>query len=225
MRLNYKEGAFKMKKKVLHSITLLLAIVIIAVGIYSAPIIETGYSMYKNAIAEKSLEEAINKVRSDDSYIELEDVSDRFVSEVLKSEDKRFYYHPGIDIIATIRAVYNNIREQSFAQGGSTITQQVAKNLYFSFDKKMERKVAEVFVVADLERMMTKDGILELYLNIAYFGEGCYGLKEAAEHYYNASPKSLSPEQVSALVFTLKSPNNYNPNVYESKNNRISAKY
>lgn len=204
-----------MKKKIVLSLKTMLLICTIAAGIFMAPIISTGYSMYQDAVKETTLEEAVNKVRASENYIELEDVSDMFVSEVLKSEDKRFYDHPGIDFLATGRAMYNNLKEGSFVQGGSTITQQLAKNLYFSFDKKLERKVAEVFVAADLEKILTKDEILELYLNIAYFGEGCYGLQEASNHYYGVTPKSLSTEQVSSLVFTLKSPNNYNPNVYQ----------
>jgi membrane peptidoglycan carboxypeptidase len=215
VRLLLSLGGDHMKKKILFLAAMLLIAAVIVIGIYSAPIIANGYSMYKNAISEKSIEEAINKIRNDDSYLKFEDVPEGFVDEVLKSEDKRFYSHVGIDFIATARAMYQSIKERSYAEGGSTITQQVAKNIYFSFDKKLERKVAEVFVAADLEKTLTKNEILELYLNIVYFGEGCYGLEEAANHYYGATPASLSSIQISALVFTLKRPNDYNPNVYK----------
>lgn len=203
-----------MKKRALRVIAVLLIICVIAIGVFTVPIVKKGYSMYKNAISEASLVEVINKVRSDDSYIRLEDISDSFITEVIKSEDKRFYSHPGIDVIAISRALLHSIQELSWVEGGSTITQQVAKNLYFSFDKKLERKVAEVFVALNIEGTLEKDEILELYLNIAYFGEGCYGLKEAVAHYYGVSAGSLSSEQISALVFTLKRPNDYNPNAY-----------
>ena len=215
MRFLLKLGGEDMKKRILHPLAILLIVVAIAMGIFTVPIVINGYTMYKHAISEKSLEEAIRLVRNDDSYIKFEDMPDRFIEEVIKSEDKRFYSHTGIDFISIVRAMYHSIKEHSFAEGGSTITQQVAKNLYFSFDKKLERKVAEVFVAADLEKMLTKNEILELYLNISYFGEGCYGLKEAATHYYAITPASLSSQQVSALVFTLKRPNDYNPNVYK----------
>jgi len=204
-----------MKKTILRFIGLVLIICIIGIGVYSAPIVATGYSMYKEAVSKTSLEEAVNKVKGSDNYIELKDISDEFAAKVVESEDKRFFEHKGVDIKAIIRAAYRSMREQSFAEGGSTITQQVGKNLYFSFDKKLERKVAEVFVAADLEKMLSKEEILELYLNISYFGEGCYGVKEAAKHYYGVSPKSLSSEQTAALVFTLKRPNDYNPNAYQ----------
>ena len=206
-----------MKRKILRAITILLFFGIVAMGILAAPIATSGYSMYKNAISETSLQEAIDKVRNNDSYIKLEDVPENFAAAVVQSEDKRFYKHGAIDMISIGRAVYHNVKELSFAEGGSTITQQLAKNLYFSFDKKLERKVAEVFVASDMEQLLTKDEILELYLNVAYFGEGCYGLKEAANHYYDSTPMDLSSQQVAALVFTLKSPNYYNPNAYAAE--------
>lgn len=205
-----------MKNIILRFIAILLTACIVATVIYAVPIITAGYSMYKSAVNEKSLEEAIQQVQDDNSYIKIEDIPDSFISEVIKSEDKRFYEHAGVDPIAITRAFYRSMRERSYAEGGSTITQQVAKNLYFSFEKKLERKVAEVFVAAKLEGMLTKDEILEIYLNVAYFGEGCYGLKEAAKHYYGVTPKQLSPEQISALVITLKRPNDYNPNANRS---------
>lgn len=204
-----------MKKRIfIRSFFALVIIGIILLVAFSAPIIKSGYDMYKNAINNKSLETAIEEVRNKENYIKIKDISKKFTQEVLKSEDKRFYYHYGFDLLATARAMYNNLKAKSFAQGGSTITQQLAKNIYFSFEKKYERKVAELLVSIDLENMLTKEEILELYCNIAYFGEGCYGVKEAANHYYGVEPNALSNEQISALVFTLKSPNNYNPNVY-----------
>ncbi|MBU5425988.1 transglycosylase domain-containing protein [Tissierella pigra] len=204
-----------MKKKIIVLIICIFLMGIFALGIFTAPTIITGYEMYKSAIDNTNLEDAINQVRDDENYIELDKISDDYLKLVLKSEDKRFYYHFGIDFIAIGRAAYNNLKADSLVQGGSTITQQLAKNLYFSFDKKYERKIAEVFVAIDLEKMVTKDEILELYCNIAYFGEGCYGIKEAANYYYGVDPIELSTEQSYALVYTLKSPNNYNPNVYK----------
>ena len=106
-----------------------------------------------------------------------------------------------------------NVVARSTVEGGSSITQQLAKNMYFSFEKRYERKVAELFVAFDLEKSASKDDILEMYCNIAYFGEGCYGLREATLHYYNLEPLEISTEQAASLVKTLKSPNYYNPNM------------
>ncbi|KXL52431.1 penicillin-binding protein 1A [Anaerotignum neopropionicum] len=180
------------------------------------PIVTKGYDMYRNAVNLESISDKIENLKQDDSYVTIDEISEEFKKQILQSEDSRFYHHFGIDPIATVRASVHNIQAGSFVQGGSTITQQLAKNLYFSFEKKLERKVAEVFVVFELEHLLTKDEILELYCNVVYYGEGCYGLQEATEHYYNISPDELSEEQASALVFTIKSPNYYNPNVYEN---------
>lgn len=205
-----------MRKSVLKITLVFIIIVCIAFCIKIYPNINKGYEMYKSAITEKSIEEVVKEYKEDENYIKLEDISEEYISLLLKSEDQRFYQHLGFDPIAMTRAMYHNIQLGYFAEGGSTITQQLAKNMYFSFEKKIERKVAELFVAIDLEKELTKDEILELYCNIAYFGEGCYGIKEASNHYYGVNPSELSKEQASALVFTLKSPNKYNPNVYES---------
>lgn len=204
-----------MKKKILNFIICVFLISIFVLGIFAAPAISTGYKMYKSAINDRSLEDAINQIKDDENYVTLDKISDEYLKLVLKSEDKRFYYHFGVDFIAIGRAMYNNFKAHSLVQGGSTITQQLAKNLYFSFEKKYERKIAETFVAINLEKMLTKDEILELYCNIAYFGEGCYGLRKAANYYYGVEPIDLSAEQAYALVYTLRSPNYYNPNVYK----------
>lgn len=175
-----------------------------------------GYDMYRNAVGLQSITNKVENLKQDDSYMTIDKISEEFKKQIIQSEDRRFYYHFGIDPIAMARATMHNIQERSFVEGGSTITQQLAKNLYFTFDKKLERKVAELFVAFQLEHMLTKDEILELYCNVVYFGEGCYGLQEASEHYYNISSDKLSEEQASALAFTIKSPNYYNPNVYEN---------
>ena len=203
------------KKKVRISILVLALIGLIAGIIKISPTVVTGYEMYKTAIETMSISDKVEEIRQDENYITFDEIPEEYINQVLKSEDKRFYYHLGFDPISTTRAMANNIMAGRFEQGGSTITQQLAKNMYFSFEKNYERKVAELFVAFKLEKELTKDEILELYCNIAYYGEGCYGLKQAAEHYYGVDPLELSEVQIVALVLTLKSPNNYNPNAYK----------
>ncbi|WOO37903.1 biosynthetic peptidoglycan transglycosylase [Anaerocolumna sp. AGMB13020] len=203
------------KKKVRISILVLALIGLIAGIIKISPTVVTGYEMYKTAIKTMSISDKVEEIRQDENYITFDEIPEEYINQVLKSEDKRFYYHLGFDPISTTRAMANNIMAGRFVQGGSTITQQLAKNMYFSFEKNYERKVAELFVAFKLEKELTKDEILELYCNIAYYGEGCYGLKQAAEHYYGVDPLELSEVQIVALVWTLKSPNNYNPNAYK----------
>jgi membrane peptidoglycan carboxypeptidase len=210
------KGVILMKiKKVRISILVLALIGLVAGIIKISPIVVTGYEMYKTAIETMSISDKVEEIRQDENYITFDEIPEEYINQVLKSEDKRFYYHLGFDPISTTRAMANNIMAGRFEQGGSTITQQLAKNMYFSFEKKYERKVAELFVAFQLEKELTKDEILELYCNIAYYGEGCYGLKQAAEHYYGVDPLELSEVQIVALVWTLKSPNNYNPNAYK----------
>ena len=105
-----------------------------------------GYDMYKDAIAQVSLEDKINEIRSKKSYTLFSDLPETYTDAVLSVEDHRFYGHIGIDPIAITRAMVNDVKAGCFVEGGSTITQQLAKNLYFTQEKKMERKAAEVFM-------------------------------------------------------------------------------
>jgi membrane peptidoglycan carboxypeptidase len=203
-----------MKKKFIWIFSLIIISAFILCFTKAMPIISSGYKMYQSAVKENSVESVVDNIKEKEGYFKLDTIPKEYIKELIQSEDKRFYYHFGMDPIATTRAMFNNIQAGTFVEGGSTITQQLAKNMYFSFEKKMERKVAEVLVAFELERNYSKDEILELYLNVIYFGEGCYGVKEAANHYYGVEPQYLNEEQIGELVFTIKSPNNYNPNVY-----------
>lgn len=185
---------------------------VVLASIKLIPLIRGGYEMYQTAVEEKSIEDRIQEVRDRKNYCSFEEISPMYLENVVMSEDKRFYKHNGIDMIAIARAAYYDLKARAFVQGGSTITQQLAKNLCFSFEKRMERKIAEVFVAFDLERKLTKKQILELYCNIAYYGEGCNGIKEATLHYYGVEPEDLSLKQSSVLTKTLRRPNDYNPN-------------
>lgn len=171
-----------------------------------------GYRMYQDAVFVQSVEEKAEQIRSREGYIAFDDISEAFISELIYREDRKFYCHLGVDLTAIVRAAWHDLQAGSFREGGSTITQQLAKNLYFSGEKELERKVAELFVAFDLERVFTKEEILELYCNVVYFGEGCYGVNEAAEHYYGVSAADLDEGQAQALVYTLKCPGYYNPN-------------
>ena len=194
--------------KIKKTITLILAIIIM---ITSSSIIFKGFSIYKEAVNEIPLEKRIEKLKNRKNYTKLKNISNDFKTLVIESEDSEFYSHFGINIESTLRAIIVNTKNLSFKQGGSGITQQLAKNLYFSFEKKLSRKVAELFVVFRLEKNYSKNEIFEFYCNIAYFGHGNYGIKGASLYYYNVEPKDLTLNQSKVLVKTLKSPSNYNP--------------
>jgi membrane peptidoglycan carboxypeptidase len=202
----------KTDNKKFKKIFLAIVIVFLILLMSLIPTIIRGYRMYESAIREMSIQEKVLEVRSDASYATLEEISPLFLLGVLESEDQSFYRHKGIDFKSTSRAVLTNLKARKLIEGGSTITQQLAKNLYFTFDKTFERKIAEIFVVRRLENQLSKNDILELYCNIAYFGEGTYGIEEATIFYFNKMPRDLSPDQAKILVKTLKSPSYYNPN-------------
>ena len=129
-------------------------------------------------------------------------------------EDSLFYKHNGIDIQGIIRAFVVGITHGgNFSEGASTITQQLAKNLYFTQEKKMERKVAEVFMAFALERDYSKNEILELYVNTIYFGNGYYCIKDASEGYFGKEPEDLTDYESTLLAGVPNAPSKYSPTV------------
>ncbi len=126
-------------------------------------------------------------------------------------EDRRFYEHTGFDPIGIARALVADLREGQARQGASTITQQLAKNLFLSSDRTMERKAQELLYAVQLERTYSKKQILGLYLSRVYFGSGAYGIEAASQRYFNKSAARLSLREAAILAATLKSPTNYNP--------------
>ncbi len=130
---------------------------------------------------------------------------------VVAIEDARFYEHRGVDPIGIARALLADLRQRSFVQGGSTITQQFIKNAYISDEKTLDRKVKEAALAYQLERKWSKDKILNEYLNIIYFGEGAYGIQAAARTYFGIPASELDLAQTALLVGVPKSPSNYSP--------------
>ena len=126
-------------------------------------------------------------------------------------EDVRFYEHAGVDPKGIMRAVIANITNKGVSEGGSTITQQLAKNAYLTQDRTLKRKVQEVFLALQLERKYTKDEILELYLNQIYFGQGAYGVQAAAKTYFGKNVEDLDLNECAMLAGIPKSPNYFSP--------------
>lgn len=143
--------------------------------------------------------------------LRVDQMSPHLVKAVLAIEDRRFYGHWGVDPIGLLRAIYTNIRRGGVAQGGSTITQQLAKNLFLTPERTMTRKAKEALMALYLERRYTKDDILAAYLNRAYFGAGAYGVDSAARVYFNTSARDLTLEQAAMLAGLLKAPSRYTP--------------
>ncbi|WP_293853240.1 transglycosylase domain-containing protein [uncultured Alsobacter sp.] len=149
-------------------------------------------------------------IRHDDS-IALEEFPDHFVKAVLATEDRRFYEHFGIDVIGTSRALMANARASGVVQGGSSITQQLAKNLFLSNQRSIERKIKEAFLALWLEFHLSKREILKLYLDRAYMGGGSFGATAAAEFYFGKSIKDVSLAEGAMLAGLFKAPTKYAP--------------
>lgn len=196
-----------MKKLLFKMIIILLVIITGFCGYYGY----LGYQIYQDKIQEQSLSERVNQLNSKEDYVTLDQISPIYKEAVLESEDRRFYKHGPVDYYGLARAMFINITTFSFKEGGSTITQQLAKNLCLSFKKNLSRKFAEVFIAKDLEDHYSKDEILEMYLNITYLGEGNYGIQAASQYYYHIDAIDLNKQQCDILVKTLKRPSVYNP--------------
>ena len=148
----------------------------------------------------------------DDSY-KLEDFPDYLIKAALATEDRRFYDHWGIDPIGTARALMVNAQGGGVVQGGSSITQQLAKNLFLTNERSLERKIKEAFLAVWLEFHLTKDEILKLYLDRAYMGGGAHGVVAAADYYFGKSAKDVTLAEAAMLAGLFKAPTKYAPHV------------
>ena len=170
-----------------------------------------GYDMYRDAISQQPLSARVEEIRDMPHFTPYSELPDFYRKAVLSIEDHRFKKHGGIDPIAICRALWRDLKTRSLAEGGSTITQQVAKNMLFTQDKKIERKAAEVFAALALESDYNKDEIFELYVNTAYFGSGYYGIYAAAMGYFHKQPFALSDYEAAMLAGLPNAPSAYSP--------------
>lgn len=211
----------KIIKKILI-ITLLILTFIGAIYIYK------GHELYKQALEKISITDKVAKIQSDENYTKLEDMSEFYKNAVIAVEDRRFYKHGAIDPIALARAIYSNIKAKELREGGSTITQQLAKNIYFTQEKSALRKIAEIFMAYDLEKNLDKDTILELYLNTSYFGDGYYCVAKASRGYYGKEPKDMNRNEASMLAGIPNAPSAYCPtkhlNLAKKRQNQVLDK-
>ena len=145
--------------------------------------------------------------------IPLEDFPDHLIKATLATEDRRFYEHFGIDVAGTFRALLTNVRAGGVQQGGSSITQQLAKNLFLSNERTIERKIKEAFLAIWLETRLTKNEILKLYLDRAYLGGGAFGVDAAAQFYFNKSAKDVTLSEAAMLAGLFKAPARFAPHI------------
>ena len=191
-------------------IVLILFIAIVTVAIV---VIADGYGLYKDVLEEVSLENKVKEVRKDEDFVSLTSLPTKYQQAVIAVEDHRFKEHGAIDLIAIGRAIWVNIIHFELREGGSTITQQVAKNLYFIEDNSnpIKRKIAEIFMAYDLEKNYQKDEILEFYVNTIYFGDGYYGIEEACQGYLKKPSKDMTLYEATMMAGIPNAPSVYAP--------------
>ena len=140
----------------------------------------------------------------------------------LAAEDMRFYDHRGVDVVRLFGALMANLREGAYAQGGSTITMQLIRQSHLSTQKTIARKLEEMWLAIQLERQMSKDEILSMYLNYIYFGNGAYGIQAASQTYFGIDAQDLSLAQAASLAASIKAPSFYSPSSEQNNHNRRS---
>ena len=182
-----------------------------------------GYLKYKNAVSNISLIDKVQEIIESPNYTKLENISADYKNAVIAIEDHRFYNHSGIDILSIIRSTYVNLKSKSLTYGASTISQQVGRLMYFSQEKSFIRKVSEIFVSFELEKNYSKDEVLELYLNLMYFGNGYYGISEASYGYFNKSPKDLTFYESTYLAGLPNAPSVYSENEELAEERRLQV--
>lgn len=154
---------------------------------------------------------SVLKGEKDVYYLEYEDIPSDVCSAIICIEDKKFYQHHGVDFKGILRAVKAMIENGKVTQGASTITQQLARNIFLTQEKTWERKIEEMFIATEMERLYTKDQILEYYLNNIYFGNGYYGIQAASKGYFNTEVKNLNLSQIAFLCAIPNNPTLYDP--------------
>ena len=176
-----------------------------------------GYDKYQEKIQEIPLAEKIESIRNQENYISIDAISEDFLDAIVATEDRRFFEHNGIDWFSIIRSFLSNLKEGEIVQGGSSISQQLIKNMYFDHDKDFVRKIAEVFFIHDLEKQYSKEEILELYVNLIYYGKGYYGIQQASLGYFNKLPHALTLEEATYLAGLPQAPSVYSNNEEKAK--------
>ncbi len=195
-------------KLIKKTLTFILIIIILVLAV----VIAGGWGKYKQAVSLMPLETAATNIKTQESFTPIDEISKTFVNAIVAVEDRRFYKHKGIDFIGIIRAMKKNFEKKTFSEGGSSITQQLAKNIYFMGDDSLSRKIAETFVANDIEKTFTKNEILELYFNVIYYGSGNYNIADASKDYFGKKPDELTDYEATILAGLPNAPSAYSLN-------------
>lgn len=194
-------------KVIKRIITFIILIILIFAGLLTYK----GYTLYKEALDKISVKDKVEEIKSQENYTTIDQMPEFYLNAVIAVEDHRFYDHGAVDFISIARAVWINVKSFKLKEGGSTITQQLTKNIYFTQEKTALRKISEIFMAYEIERNCSKDDILEMYLNTSYFGNGYYCVKDAANGYFDKEPIDMDKYESSMLAGIPNAPSLYAP--------------
>ncbi|MDD4816236.1 MAG: transglycosylase domain-containing protein [Clostridia bacterium] len=208
----------KVSFEVMFLLTALAVLIVLCVGIYSLTVLKVDLDI--SAITDNNLTiDVFNSenllLKENNSFngvnIKLEYLPEHTKNAFISIEDKDFYKHSGINAKRMVKAFVNNLKNMKIVEGASTITQQLIKNTHLSNEKTFTRKINEISLAVQLEKKMSKNQILENYLNTIYFGNNCYGIENASQYYFSQSAKDLDISQSALLAGIIKSPNYNSP--------------
>jgi monofunctional glycosyltransferase len=207
-------------RMLLHALSRALLIVILALCLVQLYFfVATGWYRFHNPGITNYMQHALAEARETEPGVKLQEhytplsgISDNLKAAVITSEDAKFVEHDGVDWQAVEKAYENNRKKGKKVKGGSTITQQLAKNLFLTGERNYARKAQELVIAYMLEFWLDKERILELYLNVVEWGNGVFGADAAAEHYFGIPPSHLSVDQAARLAAMLPNPRHFDKN-------------
>jgi monofunctional glycosyltransferase len=170
------------------------------------------------ALAVKRVKARLEDKKKPVHWTAIKDVSRNYLYAIVMSEDATYFEHEGIDVDAILDSLARNIKARKYEAGGSTISQQVVKNLFLGGEKSLVRKVKEALITDRIERRFGKNEILELYLNIAEFGPDIFGVSDAARHYFGKEPSEINPAEGAFIALMLPSPRKHHFTIFENRN-------
>ncbi len=185
-------------KRLILKLFFLTVLIIAGIAGYAA---YRGWETYQEAVEKVPVETAAGPYQTCSGCLAFSDIDEDFVNAVVSIEDKRYFVREGFDWTAFIRAVIANLRAKQAVEGGSTISQQIAKNLYYqSVSRGLDEKIAEVFIMSELEDIYSKEELFAIYANMNYYGDGYWGLQQASRGYYQTNGNDLTVAQAAILA-------------------------
>ena len=223
----FNRGVFKTEKEILVKILQncnkegiilklikrLILLGLAAIFIWTGVTFYQGWQMYQEVLETCPLESKVEETVSQEHFTLLEELPATYIDAVLAVEDRSFFRHHGFSLRSMGRAAVRNFQEGELVEGGSTITQQLAKIWYFEQDKRFDRKVAELLMAVTIENRYDKKEILEFYLNSIYFGSGYYNVYDAAQGYFGKTPSEMNDYESTLLAGIPNAPSVYSPDV------------